>query len=856
MDTNQISALFIYFIHFILPNIHVYPFLPIGGHQRHYVPQNQIAQASSSSDQQWPRLANSHTSMSPNTFGYTPNEFYGGNTSVDFRETRGLQTSNLNTGVLKMLKKSVDQSVLPINKNKPPHFSRKIDNIIEETARGCLPKRKTSATKQIPSKKVRNFTPLFTQQQPQQVKMLPPALKLPRPDIGTSLPSERQRPDIGTSLPSERQRSDSQNQRPSETQRSDSQNQRPSETQRSDSQNQRPSETQRSDSQNQRPSETQRSDSQNQRPSETQRSDSQNQRPSETQRSDSQNQRPSETQRSDSQNQRPSETQRSDSQNQRPSETQRSDSQNQRPSETQRSDSQNQRPSETQRSDSQNQRPSETQRSDSQNQRPSETQRSDSQNQRPSETQRSDSQNQRPSETQRQRTEEPMPSTSQEVRVVKPLEICDKKLEYKEHYYTFVINDGITMPPQPGKTKTPTFIFSNHNDHRHIGFKCTVKNLSSRQNSIFKFLKINDKQKVASSRIQVEKILIDEFTSWVTCLNMYEEEEIIYIGKVDATFKGMSKNISQSSNQEALKQGLCPFKEGKPKKIEKNPTNREIEFDYIYDILEEKNARSVDKLKCSLCPIEFRFLCCQLGYNYEPKIKTVLDHKNGLIFLKQLKEPIIERFIILTPPAESIQEEWIKRFFNSNEIDIIEFLAWFIIIADKRCHKINTLVVYGNTNTGKSLVIRTLLENENYGYVVRNNGKLMFDNLVLKNFALLEEPIIKENVINELKLFFEGAEFEANIKNNPSKTLGRIPTFVTTNHKLESSLGDVDGKALKTRIKEFTFKKPIKHTTVEFPNYIEPLPDGIEQISKKHWAGIFKKNIKNIEDMIKDIMRG
>ncbi|RXG54619.1 Non-structural protein NS1 [Armadillidium vulgare] len=435
---------------------------------------------------------------------------------------------------------------------------------------------------------------------------------------------------------------------------------------------------------------------------------------------------------------------------------------------------------------------SKTPRSDNETPGVSETPRSDNETPGVSETPRSDNETPGVSETPSPRTEEPMPSTSQEVRVGKPLEICDKKLEYEENYYTFVINDGITMPPQPGKTKTPTFIFSNHKDHRHIGFKCTGKNLSSRQNSILKFLKITDKRKVASSRIQVEKILIDEFTSWVTCLNMYEEEEIIYIGKVDATFKGMSKNISQSSNQETLKQGSCPFKEGKPKKIEKNPTNREIEFDYIFDILEEKNAR----------------------------------------------------------------KEWIKQFFNSNEIDIIEFLAWFIIIADKRCHKINTLVVYGNTNTGKSLVIRTLLEDENYGYVVRNNGKLMFDNLVLKNFALLEEPIIKENVINELKLFFEGAKFEANIKNNPSKTLGRIPTFVTTNHKLESSLGDVDGNALKTRIKEFTFKNPIKHATVDFPNSIEPLPDDIEQISKKHWAGIFKKNRKNIEEKVKDIMRG
>ncbi|KAL7637133.1 UNVERIFIED_CONTAM: hypothetical protein RMT77_011845 [Armadillidium vulgare] len=91
---------------------------------------------------------------------------------------------------------------------------------------------------------------------------------------------------------------------------------------------------------------------------------------------------------------------------------------------------------------------------------------------------------------------------------------------------------------------------------------------------------------------------------------------------------------------------------------------------------------------------------------------------------------------------------------------------------------------------------------------------------------------------------------------NPSKTLGRIPTFVTTNHKLESSLGDVDGNALKTRIKEFTFNLPIQHATVNFPNAVEPLPRDMEQISKKHWASIFRKNRKNIEKKVEEIMRG
>ena len=54
--------------------------------------------------------------------------------------------------------------------------------------------------------------------------------------------------------------------------------------------------------------------------------------------------------------------------------------------------------------------------------------------------------------------------------------------------------------------------------------------------------------------------------------------------------------------------------------------------------------------------------------------------------------------------------EWLLSLFEQNNIEVAEFLAWAEIIADKVLKKTNTLLLYGPTTTGKTLILSSLLE--------------------------------------------------------------------------------------------------------------------------------------------------
>ncbi|KAL7633461.1 UNVERIFIED_CONTAM: hypothetical protein RMT77_015994 [Armadillidium vulgare] len=101
---------------------------------------------------------------------------------------------------------------------------------------------------------------------------------------------------------------------------------------------------------------------------------------------------------------------------------------------------------------------------------------------------------------------------------------------------------------------------------------------------------------------------------------------------------------------------------------------------------------------------------------------------------------------------------------------MIHFLAWFIIIADRRFPKINTFLILGESNTGKSLMLKTLLENENYGEVMRNGKNLMLENLLERNY---EEADVTSKLSNSFKLLFEGTPIAINAKHDSSTTLKR-----------------------------------------------------------------------------------
>ncbi|XP_068250641.1 uncharacterized protein [Palaemon carinicauda] len=180
---------------------------------------------------------------------------------------------------------------------------------------------------------------------------------------------------------------------------------------------------------------------------------------------------------------------------------------------------------------------------------------------------------------------------------------------------------------------------------------------------------------------------------------------------------------------------------------------------------------------------------------WSPQVKLKLDKLKSMIQFHNKEKQSVEKHTSLITNLRKIQKRppneenmaWIENMFKRNKIDIEEFLAWVILIADRKLNKINTLVLQGPTGTGKSLTLNAILSKFNTGIVTRNGDANQFhlQNLLGKTFALFEEPRISQITVDDYKLLFEGADFEINVKHQEPEILTRIPVFVSTNKELD-----------------------------------------------------------------------
>ncbi len=139
--------------------------------------------------------------------------------------------------------------------------------------------------------------------------------------------------------------------------------------------------------------------------------------------------------------------------------------------------------------------------------------------------------------------------------------------------------------------------------------------------------------------------------------------------------------------------------------------------------------------------------------------------------------------------------------------------------------KINTIVFFGPTNTGKSLLANLIINNMLVGIVQRTGDQSAFhlSNLVNKTCAIMEEPRITAVTVNDMKLLFGGeSTLEVGIKHQDSERLDRIPIVVTTNTDLGRWIPTADAVPLKSRTITFNFNNVIEQTrTTDRSRYLE-----------------------------------
>lgn len=160
------------------------------------------------------------------------------------------------------------------------------------------------------------------------------------------------------------------------------------------------------------------------------------------------------------------------------------------------------------------------------------------------------------------------------------------------------------------------------------------------------------------------------------------------------------------------------------------------------------------------------------------------------------------------------QAEYITEIFEVNDIDMEKFKKDVKMIMEQRHNKINTLVLQGGSNTGKSLIAKLIVGGYNVGTVARTSesNNFIFQNLLGKTVGLMEEPFITKITVNDFKQLLGGERMEIGVKHRDREWLDRVPIICTTNDiQLADRCNSVDCQAINNRCIYYRLSKTIKY---------------------------------------------
>ena len=123
-------------------------------------------------------------------------------------------------------------------------------------------------------------------------------------------------------------------------------------------------------------------------------------------------------------------------------------------------------------------------------------------------------------------------------------------------------------------------------------------------------------------------------------------------------------------------------------------------------------------------------------------------------------------------------------------------------------------MLQGPSNTGKSLLAKLIVSGYNYATVARSteSNNFIFQNLLGKTAALMEEPFITKATVNDFKQLLGGERMEIGIKHRDREWLERVPIICTTNDvQLADRCNSVDCQAIQNRCIYYRLFKTIKY---------------------------------------------
>ncbi|KAF0310251.1 Non-capsid protein NS-1 [Amphibalanus amphitrite] len=273
------------------------------------------------------------------------------------------------------------------------------------------------------------------------------------------------------------------------------------------------------------------------------------------------------------------------------------------------------------------------------------------------------------------------------------------------------------------------------------------------------------------------------------------------------------------------------------------------EASYIQELVRKYNSTSSSHLINHLTEDEFTTLY-NLTPNFRDRVKTVITFENAQRIKRrkamkfwEVFESELGEFDLDSHTSEGY--EWLQELFEANNIEIAEFLAWAEVIGDQKLQKTNTLLLYGPTTTGKTLIMSSLLQlHQPTSLSAMNNASPFYlAQLLNANIAAMEELTISEVNKDDFKklLGIESMHISVKYETAP-ELLGRVPVFASTNNVLGGFLPATDRCAIQSRTKTFNLHREIK-STGDRRNIENPLRNPPERITPATWWEAYNRNL-------------
>ncbi|PNF43723.1 hypothetical protein B7P43_CG14073 [Cryptotermes secundus] len=416
--------------------------------------------------------------------------------------------------------------------------------------------------------------------------------------------------------------------------------------------------------------------------------------------------------------------------------------------------------------------------------------------------------------------------------------------------YTFIPHRRTFDALPPTTRRSPSFAAFDHGDHIHIIFTVNHSNNSSRHlTTILKFLKVNF-EGIAEAHSSLQLIrYITRFISYLIRKGLGTFYK--YGSRVIPILKPLTDALLHydTTDQPSTSHLACEqYVEQKKQASKETVTQRTFSNDYISSLITENKITSYESFQRTL-PTETKIqLLKQLGYVGQNIIKTLIKI-HTIEALQTIKTKHYYQLIADSFDLSLVQHPnvtWLTRLFASNAIPIEEFFAKFLIIHSTNITKINTFVIQGPTNTGKSLILNLLLSDTKPTRIARERDKSNFhlDQLPNSTAVLFEEPIIDQTTIGTWKLLLEGSPIPTDMKHSDKEIIYRLPVFISTNQPIWNWVSADDVSPLKQRLFQYDITTQIS----SFVDRTGTIPQPPSIITKHDLYALFLHHLQHIHD--------